>query len=90
MVSEDSILKSLLGLNISKATGNDNVPARYLRDAANEIVTPITYLINLSLKTKQIPSDFNVARVVPLYKKGDRNYEGTIARYLFYRLYQRY
>ena len=76
-VSEDIILKSLLGLNISKATGNDNVPARYLWDVANEIVTPIKYLINLSLKTKQIPSDFNVARVVPLYKKGDRNYEGN-------------
>ena len=35
------------------------------------------YIINLSLRTNTLPEDFKVARVVPLYKKGDRNYVGN-------------
>ena len=34
------------------------------------------YVINLSLKQSIVPSDFEMARVVPLFKQGDRNKEG--------------
>ena len=33
------------------------------------IVTPLTYIINLSLRTYIVPDDFKTAKVVPLYKK---------------------
>ena len=60
------------GLNVSKSTGHDNISAKFLRDGANEIVSAISHIINLSLRTNTVPEDVKVARVVTLYKKGDR------------------
>ena len=71
------MLKLLSNLSTSKATGYDNTPARFLKDGANIIVSPLTYIINLSLKTNIVPDDFKTARIVPLYKKGDCNFEGN-------------
>lgn len=76
-VTEELVLKKLKGLNLSKATGFDNTPARFLKDAA-EIITPvITYLINLSIEKNHFPSKFKVARVIPLYKKGPKSDTGN-------------
>jgi len=77
VATEEEVLRLLKSLNVTKSTGCDNISARFLKDAANAIVSPLTYIINLSLKTGVVPDDFKTARVVPLYKKGDCNYEGN-------------
>ena len=89
IVTEQEVLKILKGLNVSKSTGHDNISAKFLRDGANEIVSAISHIINLSLRTNTVPEDFKVARVVPLYKKGDRNYVGNFRPVSIYRSYQR-
>ena len=76
IVTEEEILKLLKGLNVSKATGCDKVSAKFLKDGTYEIVEPLTYIINLSLRTQTVPDDLKEARVVPLFKKGDKNVEG--------------
>ena len=38
---------------------------------------PLTHCINVSLETSDIPIDFKTAKVVPLYKKGNKNEEGN-------------
>ena len=60
-----------------KSTGYDNIPARFLKDGSAAIASPVTYIMNLSLRKNYVPRDFKVARVVPLYKKGDKNFEGN-------------
>ena len=55
--------------HITKSTGCDNISAELLKDAANLIVTPLTYIKLFSLKTCKIPNDFKTAQVAPLYKK---------------------
>jgi hypothetical protein len=77
VVTEEEVLKLLKGLNVTKSTGCDNISAKFLKDSVNETVCPLTYIINLSLKTGVVPNDLKTARVVPLYKKGDCNYEGN-------------
>ena len=37
-------------MNISKSTGLDGIPARFIKDAAEVIKGPITYIVNLSLR----------------------------------------
>ena len=68
-VSEDFVYKELLKLNPSKSTGLDEIPARFIRDGASVLKIPITYIVNLSLSSGQVPDDMKVARVKPLYKK---------------------
>jgi hypothetical protein len=68
-VDEDFIFKELSKLNISKSTGLDNIPAKFLRDGAETLKAPITYLINLSITSGSVPSELKMAKVTPLYKK---------------------
>lgn len=71
-VSSEFILKELSKLNISKSTGLDEIPARFLKDGASILVKPVTFLINLSIELQDVPKELKVAKVKPLYKKGDR------------------
>ena len=67
----------LRSLDISKSAGEDKISGKFLRDAAEVISSPLTYIMNLSLKSATVPDDFKLARVLPIYKKGNRNYEGN-------------
>ena len=68
-VSEDFVFKELSSLNISKSTGLDEIPARFIRDGAHIIKTPITAIINQSIISGVVPQSMKYARVKPLYKK---------------------
>ena len=57
-------------LNSSKSTGLDNIPPRFLKDAALFLKIPITYIINMSIVNNEVPSELKSARVKPLFKKG--------------------
>ena len=74
-VGMDKVQKQLSSLNVTKSAGCDGISARFLKEAAEVVASPLTHIINLSLASGQVPSDFKTARVVPLYKTGDCNYE---------------
>jgi len=67
---ESDILKELKNLKQKKASGLDNFPPGLLKDAAYVLTTPLTFIINLSLKTGVVLSEWKVAKVIPLYKSG--------------------
>ena len=47
----------------------DRIPARLLKDSADIVVKPVTFIINTSLRTAKVPCDWKSA-VIPLFKKG--------------------
>ena len=49
-VTEDKVLKILCKLNLSKATGLDQLSPRFVKDGAKLIVSPLTHFLNLSFK----------------------------------------
>ena len=57
-------------MNPCKATGLDNISAKFVRDGAVIITPAITHIVNLSIHTSQVPEDMKKARIVILYKKG--------------------
>ena len=50
---------------------------RILKDAASGISAPLSFIINSSLRTSSIPSDWKLEKVVPLHKKGDSSLESN-------------
>ena len=76
-VQQAQIVKALKNTQISKATGLDAIPARFIRDASDEITPAVTHIINLSLTQGIVPDDFKKARVIPLYKKADKTGPGN-------------
>ena len=69
-VSIAFVERELKKLRRNKSTGIDDLPPGMLKDVASEIAKPISYIINLSLRTGQVPTDWKIARVVPLHKSG--------------------
>ena len=43
-----------------------------LKSISNEIVKPLTLIINQSLETGIFPNAFKTSKVIPIYKKGDK------------------
>ena len=57
----------------SKATGIDKISAKVLRAAASAIAPSLTEIFNMSIDSNRFPSDWKTARVIPLFKNGQRS-----------------
>ena len=44
---------------------------KLLKCIAINIITHLSYLINVSLETGIVPTILNISRIIPLFKKGD-------------------
>lgn len=71
-VSETEIYNIIMGLKNSNSVGVDGISANILKYCAYYIVAPLTYLVNLLLVEGIFPGILKVAKVIPVYKKGDR------------------
>ena len=67
------MLEILLNLDVTKAMGPDGLPASLYKQCASVLYPSITTLFNLCLNVGDIPRDWKVAHIVPVYKKGLRN-----------------
>ena len=63
------MLATMLNRSPSKSTGTDNIPARFVKDAASILAQPILHIINLSFEQNTVQNDLKSARVVSLLKK---------------------
>ena len=70
-VSKVFIEKELLMLKSKKSAGIDDLPPRLLKDTAKVISKPLCVLVNLSLKTGIVPSEWKIPKTSPLHKKED-------------------
>ena len=76
-VTVEHVTEILSGLNSSKATGLDNIPARFVKDGSKCIAYPQAHIFNLSLTSGIIPQDLKSARVTPLHKKNSKTEAGN-------------
>ena len=72
-VESSRVLKLLFKLDITKATGLDQISNKVLKVAAPVIYKQLTELFNLSLKSGEYPDDWKLAKVIPVFKAGERN-----------------
>ena len=72
-VSNDGVIKLLKGLNPSKALGPDKLHPRVLKELATELGLVFAYLVQQSIDTGEIPKEWSLANICPLFKKSDRS-----------------
>ena len=71
-ITTPGIQTLLQNLNIHKASGPDRISTILLKETA-EVTAPILKLIfERSLNTGDVPYDWRIANVTPIYKKGER------------------
>ena len=71
-VTVEEVKQILLNLDPSKATGIDNISARFLRDGASILANPIKQICNLSITQGCFPDSCKSAKLKPLFKKGNK------------------
>jgi len=64
-------MKIITKLNNSKSPGYDNVGPTLIKDVSVVILDPLVHIFNLSLLSGCVPDKLKIAKVVPVFKKGD-------------------
>ena len=70
---EIEVTEIILGLKSKNSCGLDKISTKQLKLISHGIVQPITILINRSLSEGVFPSSLKIAKVIPIYKKGDHD-----------------
>ena len=70
-VSEKDVNHIILNLKPKTTTGYDNLSPKLIKSISHIISKPITLLINQSFKSGIFPTKLKIAKVIPIYKKGD-------------------
>ena len=73
VVTKEGETKLLKGLNPSKALGPDELHPRVLKELAKELGPIFAHLFQQSINTGEIPKEWSLANICPLFKKGDRS-----------------
>ena len=71
-VSTERVTKLLEVLNPSKAIGPDELHPRILKELAAELRPIFAHLFQQSLYTGEIPEEWSLVNICPLFKKSDR------------------
>ena len=89
-IGRDGVLKILKKINPHKASGPDMIPARILKDLAEELAPFLTEIFQRSLADGEVPMEWRSANVTAIFKKGDRfkasNYRPVSLTSLCYKL----
>ena len=58
-------------INPKKSTGSDDLPGIFINISAPVVADTLSKLFNLSIRKGEYPDVLKIAKVIPIYKKGD-------------------
>ena len=70
---EQAIFDILKNIDVNKTPGPDGIAGVILKKCASNLAYPLSILYNISFSMRQLPSDWKLANVVPVYKKADKS-----------------
>ena len=71
-VSEEFIDRIIKNMKSKSSTGNDNVSKKLVKSAKDVLIKPLTLLMNQIIHTGEFPKQLKIAKVKPLFKKGNQ------------------
>jgi len=76
-VDPGEIQKIIMRFKSNKSSGADNIGPKVLKEICTEICCPLAHICNLSFGTGVVPDSLKLAKVIPVYKKGDKSQPGN-------------
>ena len=72
-ITEEIVLDALTSLNGSKSPGPDAIHPRILKECATIIAHPLSLIFKSSLASSELPTQWKLANVTPVFKKGNKH-----------------
>lgn len=72
-ISEKNLIHTVQKLKPKRSTGYDDIPITVIKQNIHYLKQPFTYLVNMSLKKGVFPDCYKIAKIKPLFKKGEKN-----------------
>jgi hypothetical protein len=76
-VDKSELAKLIDRLQDKKAPGPDNISNKLVKQAASVLLDPLIHIYNLSFCTGIVPDKLKIAKVIPVFKKGDSSLCGN-------------
>lgn len=73
VITVPGVHKLLEKIKPNKATGPDNIPARFLKEYSSFLAPILTTLFERSVAEGMVPEEWKTANVVPVFKKGNKH-----------------
>ncbi|PKU42336.1 rna-directed dna polymerase from mobile element jockey-like [Limosa lapponica baueri] len=77
IIQEEVVNDLFMYLDMQKSMGPDGMHPRVLRELAGELTKPLSIIYQQSWSTGELPDDWRVANVTPIYKKGQKEDQGN-------------
>ena len=58
---------------MKNSQGFDNISTKLLKSTIDEILIPLTHIINLSMESGTVPEKMKIAKIIPIYKSGEKD-----------------
>jgi len=88
--SQEEMEKAICNLKINKAPGEDDIIGELIKNASQELKKRLRALICIIWRDEEMPEDWKIGLIVPLFKKGDKmkceNYRGITLLNVTYKL----
>ena len=72
VVTENEIINIVSNFKAKSSYGIDEINMIMAKKIISNIVRPLNYIFNMSLKSGIFPDDMKVAKIIPLFKAGDK------------------
>ena len=72
-VTPTDILKTITKLKPKTSLGHDNISSKLVKNSIDHIILPLTHTINQSFATGIVPHHMKRAKVIPIFKSGNKN-----------------
>ena len=70
-ITVGEIINVISSLNNSSA-GYDDMSASIMKKCIDQYITPLTYLINYSIRQGIFPDELKIAKIIPIFKSGNK------------------
>ena len=72
-MTETNVLQAIKSLKPKYSEGYDRIPVKILYDGIPHLLKPLSYLFNNIYAKKQIPEQWLISKITPIFKKGNQN-----------------